>query len=121
MNTTPSLATRFARTTRVHRSESPLGEEQMRTVAPSIFATGKHQSRSERYAYIPTIDVLRGLEEGRLRAVPGRAEPEPHRRQERVHQMVWTPPTYVVTPAQARGARFGITIEPLPLTERGHP
>ena len=61
MNTHPALATRFARNTNVCRSESPLGEEQMRTVAPSIFATGKHQSRSERYAYIPTIDVLRGL------------------------------------------------------------
>jgi hypothetical protein len=33
----------------------------MRTVAPSIFAQGKHASRSERYTYIPTIDVLRGL------------------------------------------------------------
>ena len=61
MNTNGTLATRFARNTNIYRSESPLGEEQMRTVAPSIFATGKHQSRSERYAYIPTIDVLRGL------------------------------------------------------------
>jgi hypothetical protein len=61
MNTQPTLATRFARNTQVFRSDSPLGEEQMRGVAPSIFATGKHASRSERYAYIPTIDVLRGL------------------------------------------------------------
>ena len=61
MNTNPTLATRFARNTHVCRSESPLGEEQMRGVAPSIFATGKHVSRSERYTYIPTIDVLRGL------------------------------------------------------------
>jgi hypothetical protein len=61
MHTQPTLATRFARHTHVYRSESPLGEEQMRSVAPSIFATGKHVSRSERYAYIPTIEVLRGL------------------------------------------------------------
>jgi len=61
MNTNSTLATRFARNTNVYRSESPLGEDQMRSVAPSIFATGKHQSRSDRYAYIPTIDVLRGL------------------------------------------------------------
>ena len=61
MQTTPTLAARFARNTHVLRSEAPLGEEQMRSVAPSIFATGKHASRSERYAYIPTIDVLRGL------------------------------------------------------------
>jgi hypothetical protein len=33
----------------------------MRSAAPSIFAEGKHASRSERYTYIPTIDVLRGL------------------------------------------------------------
>src|SRR3954447_2430432 len=57
----PRLATRFAYGTRVLRSDLPLSEEQMRHTAPSIFATGKHASRSERYAYIPTIDVLRGL------------------------------------------------------------
>ncbi|MEO7337243.1 MAG: DUF932 domain-containing protein [Caldimonas sp.] len=62
MNTIPTLGARFARTTRVLRSESPLGEEQMRSVAPSIFAAGKHASRSERYTYIPTIQVLRGLQ-----------------------------------------------------------
>ena len=61
MQSTPTLATRFARTTRVIRSDTPLQEEQMRSAAPSIFATGKHRSRSERYAYIPTIDVLRAL------------------------------------------------------------
>ena len=61
MHSQPTLATRFARNTHTLRSELPLDEAQMRTVAPSIFASGKHQSRSERYAYIPTIDVLRGL------------------------------------------------------------
>ncbi len=55
------LATRFARNTRVERSDTPMDDDQMRRVAPSIFAEGKHASRSERYAYIPTIDVLRGL------------------------------------------------------------
>ncbi|MBK7615638.1 MAG: DUF945 domain-containing protein [Burkholderiales bacterium] len=57
----PSLATRFGRNVQVIRSECPLAEDQMRSAAPSIFATGKHGSRSERYTYIPTIDVLRGL------------------------------------------------------------
>ena len=61
MYSTPTLATRFARNTRVLRAEQPLGEDQMRAAAPSIFAEGKHASRSERYTYIPTIDVLRGL------------------------------------------------------------
>jgi hypothetical protein len=57
----PTLATRFAGSTRVVRSDEPLSEDQMRHTAPSIFAQGKHASRSERYTYIPTIDVLRGL------------------------------------------------------------
>ncbi|KNZ30846.1 MAG: hypothetical protein AD742_20150 [Methylibium sp. NZG] len=61
MYSTPTLATRFARNTRVLRTDSPLSEDQMRTAAPSVFAEGKHASRSERYTYIPTIDVLRGL------------------------------------------------------------
>jgi hypothetical protein len=61
MYSTPTLATRFARNTRVMRADQPLNEDQMRSTAPSIFAEGKHASRSERYTYIPTIDVLRGL------------------------------------------------------------
>src|SRR5215207_2324989 len=61
MYSTPTLATRFARNTRVVRGDLPLTEDQMRAAAPSIFAAGKHASRSERYTYIPTIDVLRGL------------------------------------------------------------
>ena len=61
MYSTPALATRFTRNTRVLRAEQPLGEDQMRAAAPSIFAEGKHASRSERYTYIPTIEVLRGL------------------------------------------------------------
>jgi hypothetical protein len=61
MYSTPTLATRFARNTFVVRSETPLADDQMRRAAPSIFAEGKHGSRSERYTYIPTIEVLRGL------------------------------------------------------------
>ena len=59
---TPTLAARFGRDTFVIRSESPLAEDQMRRAAPSIFATGKHGSRSDRYTYIPTSEVLRGLQ-----------------------------------------------------------
>ena len=61
MYSTPTLATRFARNTRVLRADAPLSEDQMRGAAPSVFAEGKHASRSERYTYIPTIDALRGL------------------------------------------------------------
>ena len=59
--TSRPLATRFANSTRVLRSEVALTEDQMRGAAPSIFAAGKHASRSERYTYIPTIEVLRSL------------------------------------------------------------
>jgi hypothetical protein len=61
MYSTPTLATRFARNARVLRADVPLTEDQMRTAAPSVFAESKHASRSERYTYIPTIEVLRGL------------------------------------------------------------
>src|SRR4029077_5834878 len=34
----------------------------MRQIAPSIFATTAHESRSNRFAPIPTIEIVRGLE-----------------------------------------------------------
>jgi len=39
-----------------------LSHQQIRSIAPSVFAMSPHSSRSERYAYIPTVDVLSGLE-----------------------------------------------------------
>jgi hypothetical protein len=54
------LATRFARNTRVLRGDPAERRPDARR-APSVFAEGKHASRSERYTYIPTIEVLRGL------------------------------------------------------------
>ena len=39
----------------------PLTNEQIRRLAPSAFAAGKHASRSERYTYIPTSAVIDGL------------------------------------------------------------
>ncbi|MFM0228865.1 DUF932 domain-containing protein [Paraburkholderia sediminicola] len=55
------LASSFRYGSPMLRADSPLSDDQIRRVAPSIFADSKHQSRSERYTYIPTIDVLRGL------------------------------------------------------------
>lgn len=43
------------------RGEDALEEAQIAQAVPSIFAGDKHGSRSERYTYIPTIEVLRGL------------------------------------------------------------
>ncbi len=39
----------------------PLTNEQIMRAAPSAFAAEKHESRSERYAYIPTREVINGL------------------------------------------------------------
>ncbi|MBB4225871.1 hypothetical protein GGD71_006684 [Variovorax guangxiensis] len=55
------LASRFANHSPVLRSEHPLSDDQIRTVAPSIFAQAPHGSRSQRYSYIPTASVLREL------------------------------------------------------------
>jgi hypothetical protein len=55
------LASSFRYGSPMLRADSPLSDDQIRRVAPSIFADGKHESRSERYTYIPTIEVLRGL------------------------------------------------------------
>src|SRR5208337_4586167 len=38
-----------------------LSEDELRINVPSIFAEAAHSSRSDRYAYIPTIDFVRGL------------------------------------------------------------
>ncbi len=43
------------------RSNTPLSDEQIQRVAPSIFSETKHDSRSERYAYIATIELLNAL------------------------------------------------------------
>jgi hypothetical protein len=51
------LATRFSRNNTSVRSSIPLTNDEIRLVAPSIFA----DSRSERYTYIPTIHVLDNL------------------------------------------------------------
>lgn len=42
-------------------SARALTEDEMRRAAPSIFAMTAHESRSDRFAPIPTIEVLRGL------------------------------------------------------------
>jgi hypothetical protein len=55
------LASRFAPNAHQLRANSPLSDDQIARVAPSIFATEKHESRSDRYTYIPTIEVLNGL------------------------------------------------------------
>ena len=55
------LASRFAKNSPYLYSAVPLADDQIRAVAPSIFAEDAHDSRSERYAYIPTSNVLTQL------------------------------------------------------------
>lgn len=47
--------------TRISRAAHVLTEEELFSRAPSIFATQAHESRSQRFKPIPTIDVVRGL------------------------------------------------------------
>lgn len=50
----------YAKTARFDSARA-LTEDEMRKIAPSIFALTAHESRSERFQPIPTIEVLRGL------------------------------------------------------------
>jgi hypothetical protein len=43
------------------RAASPLSDDQIRRFAPSVFAEQPHESRGEKYAFIPTSAVLEGL------------------------------------------------------------
>ena len=54
------LSTTFNRANAIRMNE-PLTDEQIFSVAPSVFAIDKHDSRSEKYSYIPTGDILKGL------------------------------------------------------------
>ena len=56
-----ALASRFSRNRVTFRSDSALSDDQLRAVAPSIFAEHPHDSRSERYAYIATAEILARL------------------------------------------------------------
>lgn len=45
------------------QTKEPLTREQLHRVAPSIFAQSAHESRSDRYEYIPTVQVLDVLQD----------------------------------------------------------
>lgn len=58
---TSSRIARFGSGGSILRSPHPLDDEQILQAVPSVFADGKHDSRSERYTHIPTSDVLKAL------------------------------------------------------------
>lgn len=55
------LASRFGRTNQIRR-DRPLTREELMQVVPSVFSEERHGSRSEKYAYIPTITLLENLQ-----------------------------------------------------------
>lgn len=44
-----------------NRNNQPLTNDQLQVIAPSAFAGQAHESRSNRYTFIPTIEVIEGL------------------------------------------------------------
>jgi hypothetical protein len=58
------LATRFShKSSRIHAAEGgSLSTAELMARVPSIFAEEAHQSRSDRYAYIPTIELVKNLQ-----------------------------------------------------------
>lgn len=55
------LASRFGRMNQIRR-DRPLTREELMSNVPSVFSEEKHESRSERYTYIPTISLLDSLQ-----------------------------------------------------------
>ncbi|NIJ64295.1 hypothetical protein FHR20_001226 [Sphingomonas leidyi] len=55
------LATRFGRNAHQITGREPLDNEALYRHVPSIFAREAHDSRSDRYVYVPTIDIVEGL------------------------------------------------------------
>lgn len=56
-----ALASRFTSNANQLRADRPLSDDQLHRIAPSIFAAAAHESRSARYTYIPTIEVITAL------------------------------------------------------------
>jgi hypothetical protein len=55
------LTTRFGRNAHQISGREALDNEALYRHVPSIFAREAHDSRSERYVYVPTIDIVEGL------------------------------------------------------------
>jgi len=43
------------------RPQHPLNLDQLRHIAPSAFAGHKHESRSDKYVHIPTVNIIEGM------------------------------------------------------------
>ena len=56
------LNTSFKATSGLIKSNNPIPLDVLRHNVPSIFAEDKHHSRSERYTYVPTSEIVEGLD-----------------------------------------------------------
>ncbi len=56
-----TLATRFSRNSHQISGREALDNEALFRRVPSVFAREAHDSRSERYVYVPTIEIVEGL------------------------------------------------------------
>ena len=56
------LNTSFKATSGLIKSNTPIPLDVLRMNVPSIFAEEKHHSRSERYTYVPTSEIVEGLD-----------------------------------------------------------
>lgn len=55
------LATRFGRNSHQISGREALNNEALYRNVPSVFAREAHRSRSDRYVYVPTIEIVEGL------------------------------------------------------------
>lgn len=62
----------FVAETRINRIPEVLSNQQLMERAPSAFASEAHSSRSERYAFVPTVAVINGMRDAGF--LPVRAE-----------------------------------------------
>ncbi|MCL1789841.1 MAG: DUF945 domain-containing protein [Peptococcaceae bacterium] len=99
------LSTRFTSNTFGIVRDTPLDNSQLFSIAPSIFADGKHSSRSDRYSYIPTIDIVEGMRQNGLfpfmavqsrSRVPGKSEYTKHMLRFRPDNKISAPEAYEV-------------------------
>jgi len=62
MNAMTTLRTgRFGRGGSSAQSREPMTLDQIRNVAPSVFAESRHSSRTQRFTYIPTSQIVEHL------------------------------------------------------------
>jgi hypothetical protein len=81
------LASRFGAANLIRR-DRPLTREELFRVVPSVFSEDKHESRSERYTYIPTISCSTAYsEKASSHSLPVRPVRDPGRREHTKHML----------------------------------